>query len=160
LQRKDSEREAGTLEVEETPVREIMHTGFNRVHPDTPIAEVYQSFSRRGCADIVVCDEEGHFQGMITRMDLLRSISPGVGVRSRRKTGCLECIIRSGSMRAGQVMSRSHITVADSATIAAAMVSMEKNRHPDVIVVDENNVAMGIVEMCDILAFFIGKGVL
>jgi predicted transcriptional regulator len=40
------------------------------------------------------------------------------------------------------------------------MVSMEKNRHPDVIVVDENNVAMGIVEMCDILAFFIGKGVL
>jgi CBS domain-containing protein len=149
-----------TLEVKETPVREIMHTGFDRVHPDTPIAEIYQSFSRRGCADIVVCDEEGHFQGMITKMDLLWSISPGVGVRSRRKTGCLECIIRSGSMRAGQIMSRSHIAIADSTTIAAALVSMEKNRHPDVIVIDENSVAVGIVEICDILAFFIGEGVL
>jgi CBS domain-containing protein len=148
------------MEIEETPVREIMHPTFGRVHPDTPIAEIYELFSRRGCSDIMVCDDDGRFLGMITRMDLLRSISPGIGVRSRRKTGCLECIIRSGSMRAGQVMSRGHITVPETATIAAAMVTMEKNRHPDVIVVDAAGVAKGIVEMCDILAFFIGKGVL
>jgi CBS-domain-containing membrane protein len=35
------------------------------------------------------------------------------------------------------------------------MVAMEKDRHPDVIVVDDEGVAVGIVEMCDIIAFLI-----
>ncbi|MDG6257995.1 MAG: CBS domain-containing protein [Methanomicrobiaceae archaeon] len=143
------------LELEDIPVVEIMHTDFASVHPDTPVGGIFQSFSRRGCQDIIVCDEKGEFQGIITELDLLSAIAPGVGVRSRRKMGCLECIIKSGAKSAGEVMSREHITVSREASVAQAMVAMEKYRHPDVIVVDDEGLAVGIVEMCDVIAFLI-----
>jgi CBS domain-containing protein len=143
------------LELEEIPLVDIMHAEFASMHPDTPIADIFQSFARRGCMDIIVCDENGKFLGIITKLDLLAAIGPGMGVRSRRKTGCLECIIKSGAKTAGEVMSREHITVARDASVAQAMVAMEKFRHPDVIVVDEEGVAVGVVEMCDIIAFLI-----
>ncbi len=142
-------------QLEEIRIVEILHTDFTSMHPDTPIADIFQSFARRGCRDIIVCDEAGKFLGIITELDLLGAISPGVGVRSRRKMGCLECIIKSGAKSAGEVMSREHITVPHSASVAQAMVAMEKYRHPDVIVVDDEGVAVGIVEMCDIIAFLI-----
>jgi CBS domain-containing protein len=143
------------LELEEIPIVDIMHADFTSMHPDTPIADIFQSFARRGCEDIIVCDEAGKFLGIITKLDLLSAISPGVGVRSRKKMGCLECIVKSGAKTAGEVMSRRHITVPQDASVAQAMVAMEKYRHPDVIVVDEEGVAVGIVEMCDVIAFFI-----
>ncbi len=143
------------LELEDIGIVEIMHPEFTSVHPDTPIAGIFQSFAQRGCQDIIVCDEGGKFLGIITKLDLLAAISPGVGVRSRRKMGCLECILKSGAKSAGEVMSRGHITVPQDASVAQAMVAMEKYRHPDVIVVDGEGVAVGIVEMCDIIAFLI-----
>ncbi|HDR73776.1 MAG TPA: CBS domain-containing protein [Methanoculleus sp.] len=143
------------LELEGIPVVDIMHAEFTSVHPDAPIGGIFQSFARRGCKDIIVCDETGKFQGIVTELDLLSAIAPGVGVRSRRKMGCLECIIKSGAKSAGEVMSREHITVPRDASVAQAMIAMEKFRHPDVIVVDDEGLAVGIVEMCDVIAFLI-----
>jgi CBS domain-containing protein len=144
--------------IEQTPITVVMRPKFARVHPDTPIAEIYRSFMRRGCPDVIVCDDQSRFLGIITRLDLLASITPGMGIRSRRKMGCIECIIKSGAGSAEEVMSRGHITIPDSATISDALVFMEKNRHPDVIVVDEKGAAVGLVEMCDIIAFLVDKG--
>jgi len=143
---------------ENTPIREIMQTDFPRVHQETPIAEIYRSFTGRGCADIIVCDEDDRFLGIITRMDLLSGITPGMGIRSRRKMGCLECIHKSAALHAGDLMTRSHVTVPASATVAETLQAMEKNRHPDVIVVDEQGIAVGLVEMCDIIAFLVREG--
>lgn len=146
------------MDIAETPVRDIMHTDYHRVHPDTPLSDIYRIIAQSGRKDIVVIDENGRFAGMISELDLLSSIGPGMGIRSRKKTGCIDCIIKSGAQRAREVMSRSHITVPPSCTIEQAMVSMEKNRHPDVIVTDENGVAVGMVELTDIIAFLVQRG--
>lgn len=143
---------------EDTPIIEIMQTDFARVHPETPVAEIYRSFTRRGCVDIIVCDEECRFLGIITRMDLLSGITPGMGIRSRRKLGCLECLHKSAARHAGDLMTRSHVTVPAFATIAETLLAMEKNRHPDVIVVNDDGIALGLVEMCDIVAFLVREG--
>ena len=141
-----------------TRITEIMQADFARVHPETPVADIYQSFTRKGCFDIIVCDEKCRFMGIITRMDLLSAITPEMGIRSRRKMGCLECIHKSAALHAGELMTRSHVTVPDTATIAETLVAMEKNRHPDVIVVDTDGIALGLVEMCDIIAFLVREG--
>jgi len=146
------------LNIEDTPIQEIMQTDFARVHQETPVADIYRSFTGRGCDDIIVCDKDNRFLGIITRMDLLSGITPGMGIRSRRKPGCLECIHKSAALHAGDLMTRSHVTVPVSATIAETLQAMEKNRHPDVIVVDERGIAVGLVEMCDIIAFLVRKG--
>lgn len=143
---------------ENTPISEIMQTDFARVHTETPVADIYRSFTGRGCDDIIVCDEDDRFQGIITRMDLLSSITPGMGIRSRRKLGCLECIHKSAALHAGDLMTRSHVTVPYTATVAETLQAMEKNRHPDVIVVDTDGIARGLVEMCDIIAFLVREG--
>jgi len=143
---------------EDTPITEIMQKDFSRVHPETPVAEIYRSFTRRGCVDIIVCDDECRFLGIITRMDLLSAITPGMGVRSRRKLGCLECLHKSAARHAEELMTRSHVTVPDSATVAETLLAMEKNRHPDVIVVNDEGIALGLVEMCDIIAFLVREG--
>ncbi|KQC03725.1 MAG: hypothetical protein APR53_04625 [Methanoculleus sp. SDB] len=155
------ESEGGPVEeIAATSLRAIMHTDFERVHPDTSLADIYRLFAVRGRSDVIVIDDDGHFVGMITELDLLSAVSPGVGVRSRRKLGCVECMIRSRATRAGEIMTRGHITLPDTVSIERAMVSMEKNRHPDVVVLDEAGVAVGVVEMCDIIAYFIEKGVI
>jgi CBS domain-containing protein len=146
------------VEIAETPVREIMHTDYHRVHPDTPLSDIYRIIAGIGRKDIIVIDENGQFAGMVTELDLLSSIGPGMGIRSRKKTGCIECMIKSGAQRVREVMSRSHIIVPPTCTIEQAMVAMEKNRHPDVIVTDENGAAVGMVELADIIAFLVQRG--
>ncbi|GAB7014687.1 hypothetical protein JCM10550A_00530 [Methanogenium cariaci] len=143
---------------EDIPITAIMQEDFVRVHPETPVADIYRSFTRKGCFDIIVCDEACRFLGIITRMDLLSAITPGMGVRSRRKLGCLECLHKSAARHAGELMTRSHVTVPDTATIAETLLAMEKNRHPDLIVIDGDGVAVGLVEMCDIIAFLVREG--
>ena len=143
---------------EDTTITEIMWEDFPRVHPSTPVAEIYRSFTRRGCFDIIVCDDDCRFLGIITRMDLLSGITPGMGIRSRRKLGCLECLHKSAARHAGDLMTRSHVTVSDTATVAETLLAMEKNRHPDVIVVNDEGIALGLVEMCDIIAFLVREG--
>ncbi|KAF1078528.1 CBS domain-containing protein [Methanogenium sp. MK-MG] len=155
---KGENRKVDKPDLEDTLITEIMQTDFARVHPETPVADIYRSFTRKGCFDIIVCDEECRFLGIITRMDLLSSITPGMGIRSRRRLGCLECLHKSAARHAGELMTRSHVTVPDTATIAETLVAMEKNRHPDVIVIDGDGVAVGLVEMCDIIRFLVQEG--
>lgn len=146
--------------IEKTPIVELMRTDFPQVHPETPISEIFRSFAQKGCADVIVIDDAGKFLGIITRLDLLSSITPGMGIRSRRKMGCVACILMSAARHAREVMSRGHITVPDTYTLGDTLVFMEKARHPDVIVVNTNGIAIGHVEMCDIIAFLVEKKVL
>lgn len=149
---------AGKPNPETTPITAVMQTDFARVYPETPVADIYRSFTGRGCIDIIVCDDDCRFLGIITRMDLLAAITPGMGIRSRRKLGCLECLHKSAALHAGDLMTRSHVTVPDTVTVAETLQAMEKNRHPDVIVVDTDGIAIGLVEMCDIIAFLVREG--
>ncbi len=143
------------MKIETTPVREIMNSNFQKVHPDTPIDEIYRLFSKEGCTDLVVIDDLDHFTGIIHELELLFSVSPGVGVRSRRKSSSVTHIIRSTATCAKELMTKVHITIPDNASVADAIIAMEKNRHPDLIVIDKNGIATGIVQVNNIINFLL-----
>ena len=132
-----------------------MNRNFPKVHPDTPIDEIYRLFSKEWCTDLIVIDDQDHFTGIIHKLELLFSVSPGVGVRSRRKSSSLTHIIRSTATCAKELMTNDHITIADNASVTDAIIAMEKNRHPDLIVIDKNGIATGIVQVNDIIKFLL-----
>jgi predicted transcriptional regulator len=129
-----------------------MRSDFERILPETPIDHCITHFSRRGCRDLVVIDREGHFLGVITPFDLLTQLSPIIGVRSRKKSGCIECIIRGDASIAEDIMTRQHITVHVDTPVTEALRLLEKYHHPDLVVVDRQGVAIGVVEICTLIA--------
>jgi len=148
------------MKIETTPVREIMNPNFPKVHLETPIDEIYRLFSKEWCTDFVVIDDQDHFTGIIHKLELLYSVSPGVGVRSRRKSSSVTHIIRNSPTCAREVMTKVHITIPDNASVADAIITMEKNRHPDLIVIDKNGIAAGIVRVNDIIKFLLENQIL
>jgi len=141
------------MKIKTTLVREIMNSNFRKVHPDTPIDEIYRLFSKEGCTDLIVIDEQDHFTGIIHELELLYSVSPRVGVRSRRKSTSVTHIIRSTASCAKELITKDHITIPDNTSVADAIIAMEKNRHPDLIVIDKNGIVTGIVQVNDIIKF-------
>lgn len=133
-------------------VAAVMAASVAFIGPDTPLPEVFERFAEPGCTDLVVAGADNRFLGFITALDLLAAVGPVVGVRSRRKTACLECLLRRDVTVAADIMTRSHITVPVTATLREAMEAMERYRYPVLIVVDERGVAVGRLEVCMIIA--------
>ncbi|WP_342676818.1 CBS domain-containing protein [Methanofollis sp. UBA420] len=134
------------------PVTAVMAEVVTTIGPDTPLPEVFERFAAPGCTDLVVAGEDNRFLGFITALDLLAAVGPVVGVRSRKKTACLECLLRRDATAAADIMTRSHITVPAAATLREAMEAMERYRYPVLIVVDGDGVAVGRLEVCMIVA--------
>ncbi len=140
------------MDPDEMFIRDIMSTGFTRVLPDTPVETIVTHFSARGCSDLVVTDTSGHFLGVITPYDLLTAVSPEVGIRSRKRATCIDCLI-SGTVRtASDLMTRSHITVKESTSIPEGIRLLERHRHPDLVVINDDGVVIGVVEICNIIS--------
>jgi CBS domain-containing protein len=141
-----------SMNPDEMVIRDIMSTDFTGVLPDTPVETIAKHFSARGCGDLVVADSSGHFLGVITPFDLLTAVSPEVGIRSRKRATCIECLI-SGSVRtASDLMTRSHITVKEDTPIPEGIRLLERHRHPDLVVINGDGVVIGIVGICDIIS--------
>ena len=143
--------------IESTPLRAIMNRSPDVVHPETPVAEIYRIFSETGRSDILVTDRDGHFLGAINEIDLMASVGPAVGVRSRRKSGGLGYMLRGRAEKAEGLMTGAHLTISPDASVADAIIAIEKNRHPNLVVV-ENGKVLGLVEVCDIITFLIESG--
>ncbi len=137
---------------DEMVIGDIMSTDFTKVLPDTPVETIVKHFSARGCSDLVVADREGHFLGVITPYDLLTTISPEVGIRSRKRATCIECLISGSVSTASDLMTRSHITVKEDTPIPEGIRLLERHRHPDLVVINGDGVVTGIVEICNIIS--------
>jgi len=140
------------MEPTEIPVTAVMSGTPFTVPPDTPLPEVFERFSRAGCTELVVSGPENHFLGFITALDLLAAVGPIVGVRSRKKITCIDCLLRGDATVAADIMTRSHITIPATATLREAMEAMERYRYPVLIVVDESGSVVGRIEVCMIIA--------
>lgn len=138
--------------IDQIAISNLMTRDFERIFPDTPIAHCITHFSQKGCRDLVVVDHEDRFLGIVTPVDLLTQLSPAIGVRSRKKSGCIECIIRGDASTADDIMSRKHITVHEDTPVAEALRLLEKYHHPDLVVVDSGGVVIGVVEICTIIS--------
>jgi CBS domain-containing protein len=136
----------------EIPVTTVMDEEIVSVLPDTPLPEVFETFSRLGCTDLVVTGSEDHFLGFITALDLLASVGPVVGVRGRGREHCIECLLRRETAVAADIMTRRHISVPATATLRHAIEAMERYRYPTLVVVDEDGVAVGRLEACMVIS--------
>lgn len=131
---------------------DLMTRDFETFRPDTPIALCISHFSQRGCRDLVITDSDGRFLGVVTPFDLLTQISPTIGVRSRKKSGCIECIIRGDASTADDIMTRQHITVHEDTPVSEALRLLEKYHHPDLVVINREGIVRGVIEICSIIS--------
>ncbi len=139
-------------EVTEISLTEVMYPIVDTIPPDTPLESIFTLFAEDRCDDLVVVDPQGRFLGVITALDLLAAVGPIVGVRSMKRSSCIECLVKTGISTAADVMKRGHITISRERTIGDAIRIMEKNRHPDLFVIDEGERVIGKIAVCDIIA--------
>lgn len=133
-------------------VSDLMTRDFISIPPDTPIDQCIAHFSQRGCRDLLVVDNRGSFLGVVTPFDLLTQISPTIGVRSRKKSGCIECILSGDASTADDIMARKHIVVHQNTPVTEAIRLLEKYHHPDLVVLDDKGIVIGVLEICSIIA--------
>lgn len=148
------ERQTGEKRADITTIvaRDIMSPDFARAAPDTSLYDIITRFSETVCQDLVVTDHEGIFRGVITPFDLMTHLNPIIGVRTRRKVSCIECMVMGDASVAGDIMTRGHLTVREDTPIVEVLRLLEKYHHPDLVVVDERGVALGVVSICAILS--------
>jgi CBS domain-containing protein len=137
---------------DEMLIRDIMSADFPSVLPDTPVDTILTHFSSRGCSDLVVADSRGHFLGVITPYDLIFAVIPEVGIRSRKRAACIDCLISGNIRTAADLMTRSHITIQEDTPIPEGIRLLERYRHPVLVVINNEEVVIGIVEICDIIS--------
>ena len=144
------------MEPIDIPVVRIMHRDYEHVTPATPVFGVMEKFSERGRHDLIVLEEDGTFVGVIMLTDVLGCLMPHLGVRPGRKmagmpSGIL-CMLRGSEQAAGDLVTRTHITISPDATVGEALVHMARDQHPYLVVVDDAGRAVGCVELADIIA--------
>ncbi|KQC09873.1 MAG: hypothetical protein APR55_02645 [Methanolinea sp. SDB] len=133
-------------------VRDIMSDITDRIPPQMPINRILHEFSTLKCADLVVVDEDGKFLGVVSPFDLVNHVNPSMGVRSGKKAPCIECMMRGDALVAEDLMSRSHMTVTDETPVVEALRLLERYRQPDLVVIDEEGIAIGMLGICSIIS--------
>ncbi|MDH7593949.1 MAG: CBS domain-containing protein [Methanomicrobiales archaeon] len=141
-------------ELSERPLTLLMRQDLNTVPPDMPLVMVFTRFLSAGCEDLVVIDAEGRFLGVITALDLIATVGPTAGVRSRRRGTCIECLVQQGKITARDVMGRHHITISAEGTVGEAIRLMERNRYGDLFILDDDGRVTGRISACDIIGHF------
>lgn len=140
------------MQTDDISVREIMTAEVQTIPPDTPIEVLFERFTTKGCTDLVVVDAAGKFLGVITEFDLLSAVSPIMGVRTAKRIPCIECLLSGSATVAADILTRRHITIEETASVTDAMRMMQKNRHPDLFVIDRQGRLVGQVEVCNIIS--------
>ncbi len=141
------------MELTEIPISRIMHREFEHVTPETPLAIVFEKFSERGRHDLIVLEEDGSFVGVIMLTDILGCINPQMGIHAGRRAAGLLCMLRGADQTAGDLVTRSHIAIPDDSTVADALAHMARDQRPYLVVVNGEGVAVGCIELSDIIAF-------
>ena len=114
-----------------------MHHGdqLPRVSRDTRMLDVIQEISRKRVGMTCVVDEHGRLQGVVTDGDLRRHMAPGVDLMARS---------------AGDVMTSRPVTIGRHLLAVEALRLMEERKITAIVVVDDDEVAVGVVHLHDL----------
>ena len=125
---------------------------------DLPIAEVLLRFSKDGNQPFVVIEPGGEFVGVITPMDIVEVISSCIGLKSNRMISGFDRFLKGTAQIAGDLITDERMLVQDDARITGAISVMELSHSPFIVVVNKQNIAIGCVELSDIIAYVIQRG--
>lgn len=151
-----------TAGVRHTTVRDVMTTGVLSVGPDTPFVEVATTLFSGAVRAVPVLDTDGLLLGVISEADLLvaaEQLDPlpdHPWWRHRpRHTGRPGPRSKAGATTARELMSAPAVTVAATATVAAAARAMRELRLSWLPVTDTDGRVLGVLGRSDLLAVFL-----
>lgn len=134
-------------------IAEVMTPDVATVRPDTPLVDAIELMVERGISGLPVVDGIGAPIGVLTEGDLLRRIELGTDVDH---AGLLEVAgdaadyVRSRGRRVQDVMTRSPITIPETAPVALAVKLMREHQVRRLIVVCDGVMA-GVVTRADLV---------
>lgn len=119
-------------------VRDLMHTGDDipAVGPETPLATALLEMTRKGLGITAVVDDAGRALGIFTDGDLRRAIDRGLDVRA---------------IPIADVMTAHCKTVSPDLLAAEATAIMQDTKINALLVVDEQRILRGAINMHDLL---------
>jgi CBS-domain-containing membrane protein len=135
------------------PVNVVMSKCPLAIQPDAPIPRVLEQFSRQSNHPLMVIEPDGTLAGVITPMDLISALTPSAGTGGRHRISGLDRYLKSTAQNARDLISDEPMTIHKDATIGDALRRMEHSHSPSVIIVDENEAAVGCIELADIIAY-------
>ena len=115
-------------------VREVMSTPVESVKRQTPLREAAKKMQRKDIGDVLVLNETGEVQGIVTDRDLaIRSVAEG----------------RNASTPVEEIMSPIAATLGPTATVSAALELMRRHDVRRLPVVEEGK-PLGVVTLGDL----------
>jgi CBS-domain-containing membrane protein len=145
-----------------TTVRDVMTTGVLSVGPDAPFREVATTLFAGAVRAVPVLDADGLLLGVISEADLLATaerLDPAPEYswwRPRpRHIGRPGPQSKAGASTARELMSAPAVTVAPTATVAAAARAMREQRLSWLPVTDTDGRVLGVLGRSDLLAVFL-----
>jgi CBS domain-containing protein len=130
---------AAGSEGEKMKIADILDTKGSTVHSVLPwltVTEVVERLGRLGIGAVLVCNEDGQMQGIVSERDIVRSL---------RKHGS-ELL----TMPVSEVMTRYVQTATPDETVAHAMARMTSGRYRHLPVID-NGKLVGMVSIGDLV---------
>lgn len=134
------------------PVTAVMTRCPFPVHKDTPLSAILERFSTSS-HPLIVVEKDGSLAGVINPMDLISVLTPGAGPTSRHLISGLDRFLKSAAQNAEDVMSDEPLTLPESARISDALREMEHGHSSAIILINTRNMAVGCVELTDIIAY-------
>lgn len=108
-------------------VQDVMHHGVIACQPNTPLSKVAQAMAQRNISAVVVVDQAGYLQGLVSQTDLVRAEA------SNREFTALPDILPE------HIMTREVITTTPEEALHDAVSKLIENRVHRLVVVQQEN---------------------
>jgi len=129
--------------MEELLVKEIMTRGVVTCNPEMTLTEVARLLSDADVSAVVVVDQQGRLQGVVSQFDLLEYFGKGLD-----------------AVTAGEIMTTPVVSVLPDDTVKCAADEMRKRRVHRLVVADEEKTrVLGVVSATDVIRTMRGLGV-
>ncbi|MGW7456278.1 CBS domain-containing protein [Streptomyces sp. NPDC054797] len=136
-------------------VRELMTTEVVTVPGDAPFKDIVRTLAEHRVSAVPVLDGDGHPLGVVSEGDLLpKSADQGDYFRSLPTPEVWERMKSEGA-RAEELMSAPAVCARPDWTVAEAARLMEAQNVKRLLVVDENDLLVGVVSRRDLLRIFL-----
>lgn len=134
-------------------VSQIMSTHLVTVELDDKLSTVKEIFDNARFHHLLVIDE-GKLVGVVSDRDLFKAISPNIGtVRTTAQD------LATLNKRVHQIVTRKPITLSPNASAAEAVAVFLDHNISCIPIVDDNNVAVGILSWRDIFKMILHRPV-
>lgn len=133
-------------------VDELMSADVITINMDERISAVQALFNKHKFHHLLVVDNKHELVSVVSERDLLKAISPNLGLPS-------ESIKDAATLnkRVHQIMAKELIFITQGSTLNTAIRLFQENSVPCLPVVNENNKPVGIITWRDILAWLYQK---